>query len=97
MMRALLDNDEVVGLAEPLPYFRELRSEQLPEKRADAHVCEVITVPPNRAPAGGIISVLGMIQSLFHEPGKRSRAALLNFRADNVDQSRVSSGHLVNR
>jgi hypothetical protein len=29
--------------------------------------------------------VLGMIERLFHEPGKRDRAAFLNFRANQFD------------
>lgn len=68
MVRALLDNDEVVGFAKPFPHFSELRSQQLSKKRTDAHVREVIAVPPNRAPARRIISVLRMIERLFHEP-----------------------------
>src|SRR6266702_749123 len=46
MMRALLDNNEVVDLAELLPYFRELSGQQLAEKGADAHVREIIAAPP---------------------------------------------------
>src|SRR6266550_2361623 len=85
MMRALLDNHEVVGFAESFPHFRELRSQQLSKKRTDAHVREVIAAPPDRAPARGIISVPRMIEHLLHEPSKRDRAAVFNFRADKVD------------
>src|SRR6266699_2169244 len=94
MMGPLLDNDKVIDLAEPFPYFRELRGQQLSEKRADAHVCEIIATPPDCASAGGIISMLRMIEGLLHEPGKRHRTAVLNFRADNFEQSGVPGGHL---
>ena len=97
MMRALLDNNEVVDLAELLPYFRELSGQQLAEKGADAHVREIIAAPPNRAPTGGIIPVLGMIQRLFHEPGKRLRAAFLNFGANKVYQGGVAGGRSLHR
>ena len=85
MMGALFDNDKVVGLAELLPHFHKLRGQQSPKKRTDTYIREVIALPPNRAPAGRIISVLRMIESLFHEPGKRLRAAVFDFCADNVD------------
>ena len=49
MVRALLDNDEVVDLAEPFPHFRELSGQQLSEKRANAHVCEIIAASPDLA------------------------------------------------
>jgi len=94
MMSPLFDNDKVIDLVEPFPYLRELRGQQLSKKRPDAHVCEVISTPPNRASARGIISVLGMIEGLLHEPGKRHRTAVLNFRADNFEQSGVPGGHL---
>ena len=97
VMRALLDNDEVLDLAEPLPHFRELHSQQLPEKRADAHVREEIAMPANCAPAGGIISVLGMIQRLVHEPAERLRAAFLNFCANKVYQGGVAGGRSLHR
>ena len=85
MMRALFDNEEVVGFVESFPHFGKLRSQQLSKKRTDAHVREVIAVPPDRAPARRIISVLRMIERLLHEPGKRDRAAVFNFRAYKVD------------
>ena len=74
-------------LPSSLPDLSELCRQQLPEKRPDADVREVITVSPNRAPAGGIISVLGMIERLFHEPGKRTGSAIPNLRSNKLDQS----------
>jgi len=85
MVRALLYNDEVFCFAEPLPHFFKLRGQQSPKKRTDAYIREIIAVPPNRAVAGRIISVLRMIERLFHEPRKRDRAAFFNFRANQFD------------
>ena len=72
IMRALLDNHEVVDFAESLPDFRELRAQQVPKQRADTHVGEIIAFPSNRAATRGIVSVLGMVERLVHEPGERS-------------------------
>jgi hypothetical protein len=90
MMGTLFDNHKVVGFAELLPDFHKLRGQQSPKKRTDTNIREVIAVPPNRAPARRIVSVFGMIERLFHKPGKRSRSAVFDFCADNVDQSRVA-------
>src|SRR4029077_1644264 len=56
IMCALLNNDKVVDFAEFLPDLSELCHHQLPEKRPDADVSEIITFPANQAAAGGIIS-----------------------------------------
>ena len=68
IVRTLLNNDEIVDLTELLPDLSELCRHQLPEKRADADVSEIITFPANRAAARRIVSVLGMVKRLFHEP-----------------------------
>jgi len=91
MVRALLYNDEAFCFAEPFPHFCELRCQQSPKKRTDTHIREVIAAPPNRALARRIISVLRMIERLFHEPGKGLRAAILNLVANELDQSAISS------
>src|SRR5215468_2011310 len=70
IVRTLLDNHEIVDLPEPLPDFGKLRGQESSEERADTHVREVIAVPSDRTPPTGIISVLGMIERLLHEPGK---------------------------
>src|SRR4029450_3998373 len=85
IVRALLDNDKVVDFTELLPDLSELCHHQLPEKRADADVSEIIAFPANRAAARGIVSVLRMIKRLFHEPGKRDRAVFFDFGLDQVD------------
>jgi hypothetical protein len=41
---------------------------------------------PNRAPAGGIVSVLGMVKRLLHEPGERLGAARTNCFANELDE-----------
>ena len=85
MVRALLYNDEVFCFAESVPHFCELHAQQSPKKRTDAYIREIIAVSPNRALAGRIISVLRMIERLFHEPRKRDRAAFFNFRANQFE------------
>ena len=49
VVRPLLDNDEIIHLAEALPDFRELPGQQLPEKRPDADVSEIISFAAYRA------------------------------------------------
>ena len=51
----LLNDDKIVVFTELLPDLSELCRHQLPEKRADADVSEVITFPANRVAVGGSI------------------------------------------
>src|SRR5438874_12794938 len=46
-VRALFDDYEVVGPAEPFPNFRELPGHQFPEQRPHAHACEIIAPSPD--------------------------------------------------
>src|SRR4051812_44215067 len=41
-VRSLLDDDEIIGLAQALPDFAELHGQQLPKERPDAHICEIV-------------------------------------------------------
>ncbi len=50
-MCALLNNDKVVDFAEFLPDLCELCNHQLPEKRPDADVSEIISFAAYRAAA----------------------------------------------
>ena len=47
VMRALLDDDEVVGVAKAFPDFSELRGEQLAKQWADAYAGEIISAAAN--------------------------------------------------
>ena len=91
IVRALFDDHEIVDLAELLPDLGKLRAQQLPEQRADADIGEIITFSANHAVAGGIVSVLGMVKRLLHEPGERLRAAIANFVANEFDESGIPS------
>jgi len=91
MVRALLDQDEVVDLTESFPDFRELSGQQLTEERADAHICVVVSTPPNRAPTSGIISARRMIKRLLHEPGEGNRAARANCFANKLNEFSLQS------
>src|SRR4030095_172560 len=62
VVRPLLDNDEIIHLAEALPDFGELRGQQLPKQRPHAHVGEIISFAAYRAAACRIVTMLGMIQ-----------------------------------
>src|ERR1700730_4423234 len=90
IMCALLNNDKVVDFAEFLPDLSELCRHQLPEKRADADVSEIITFPANHAAAGGIISVLGMVKHLLHEPVEWLWSAIPNLGSYKLNQGGVS-------
>jgi len=68
MVRALLDDDEIVDLAEAFPHLGKLRGEQLSEERTDADISNVIALAPDRRSPARIISVLAVIKRLFHEP-----------------------------
>ena len=85
IMCALLNNDKVVDFAEFLPDLSELCHHQLPEKRPDADVSEKITLPANRAGAGGIVSVLGMVKHLLHKPGEGNWSVFFDFGANQAD------------
>src|SRR5437764_6456212 len=87
---ALLNNDKVVDFAEFLPDLGELCHHQLPEKRPDADVSEIVTFPANHAAAGGIVSVLGMVKHLLHKPVEWLWSAIPNFGSDKLNQSGVS-------
>jgi hypothetical protein len=87
----LLNNDKIVDFAELLPDLSELRHHQFSEERADADISEIITFSANHAVAGGIVSVLGMVKRLLHEPGERLRAAVANFVANEFDESGIPS------
>ena len=78
MMRALLDECEVVDLAEPLPNFGELGHEQLTKQRTNADVGEIIAASTDCRPVARIIAVLGMIKRLLHEPGEWLRADVVD-------------------
>ena len=84
-MRALFDDHEIIGPAELFPNFGELPGHQCPEQRPDADAGEVIAPSPNRAVAGAVIAMLRMIESLLHEPGKRSRPSRANSVPDDVN------------
>src|SRR5262249_28778921 len=85
----LLDNDEIIHLAEALPNFGELRGQQLPEERPHAHVREIISFAAYRAASRRIVTVLGMIQGLLHEPGERLRTLCTDGFTDRFNERRV--------
>ena len=91
IMRALVDNHEVLDFAKSLPDFRELRAQQVPKQRADAYVGEIITFPSNSAAARRIVSVLGMVQRLLHEPGEGLRPVCTDGLASQFSQRRIQS------
>ena len=84
-MRALFDDDEIVDLAESFPDFGKLRRQQLSKERADTHAGKIVAGFSNRAAAGGIITVLGMVQRVAHELRKRNGPLLLDFCANQSD------------
>src|SRR2546423_15291219 len=96
-MRALLDDDEVVDLAESLPNFGKLGGEQFSKEWPDANIGKKIAASSDGRAIAGIIAVLGMIKCLFHEPGERLWAALFYFCADPIDQSWIAGAHWLNR
>lgn len=94
MMRALLDDGEIVGLAQSFPNLRELRGEQLPEERSDADVGKIVAASPNLRAIARIIAVHGMIKRLFHEPGEWLRTAGTDNVANELDEFDLQSGNL---
>ena len=81
-MRALFDDEEVIDLTEPFPDLRELHGEQFTKERTNADVREIIAAPSDCGAVAGIITLLGMIKRLGHEPGERLWPALFDFCAD---------------
>src|SRR5438874_9868491 len=90
-MRALFDDKEIVGLAEPFPDLGELRSQQFAKERTDADVREIIAVPADCSATAGVIAVLGMIKRLLHEPGEGLRAEISNRIANELDELSLQS------
>src|SRR5205807_1594127 len=86
MMRTLLDDDEVVVLAQKFPGFGKLRSEQFSKGRSDSNVRKIIAISPDFCPIARVITVLGMVKRLFHKPGERLRAAFTNFSPNELDE-----------
>ena len=91
MMRALFDDKEVFDLAETFPDLSELRGKQFAKERTDADVREIIAASSDRGPVAGIITVLGMIKRLLHEPGEGLRAAISNRVANELDELSLQS------
>src|SRR5260370_185926 len=96
----LIDKSEHVPVKvykffEPCAGLRELGSGKAAEERAEGDICEIISAASNRAPARGIISILGMIKRLLHEPGEGNRAAGFDFGTNTFDQSVIADAHLV--
>src|SRR6266513_699464 len=101
MMRALFDDKEVVrhgqsvlwriDFAEPFPDFSELRGKQFAKERTDADVREIIAASSDRGPVAGIITVLGMIKRLPHEPGEGLRASVFYYSTDELNELSVQS------
>src|SRR5947208_10192836 len=102
MMRALLDDDEIVdpstalrtSFAESFPDFSELRGEQLSKERSDADVSEIVAASPDRRAVARIISVRGMIKGLFHKPGERLRAVLFDLIPNELDEFSLQSANV---
>ena len=90
VVRALLKDDKIVDFTELLPDLSELCQHQFSEQRTNADVSEVITFAANRAAARGIVSVLGMVKRLFHEPGEGLWSALTNFDSNQLNQRSVA-------
>jgi hypothetical protein len=63
----------------------------LPEERPDAYVSKIIAFPANRTATGGIVSVLGMVKHLLHEPVEWLWSTIANFVANEVDESGIPS------
>ena len=70
VVRALFNDREVGHSPELFPNLGELSREQLAKERADADVGEVIAVTSDGSTIARIITVIGMIKRLFHEPGE---------------------------
>src|ERR1700693_1555409 len=90
-MCALLDDKKIIGPAESFPNFGKLRGKQFAKDRTDADVREIIAGSSDCSPIAGIITVLGMIKGLLHEPGEGLRALLLDLAANQVTKLSVQS------
>src|SRR6266536_337904 len=88
---ALFDDDEIFHAAESLPHFSKLRGQKFPKQRAYADVREIIAFTSDCAAPRGIVSVLGMVECLLHEPGKRDRAVRTDGLTYQFGQHRIQS------
>ena len=95
VMRALFDDGEDLRAAQRRPHLGELRRQQPPEKRPDAHVGKVIPAPADRAAAGTVIAMFRVIERLLHEPGEGDGPMSADRFADVFDQCRIARGRAV--
>jgi hypothetical protein len=84
IVRTLLDEREVGGVAEQRAHFEELRGEQLSENRTDADAGEEIALPPGAAFRRRVVSAPRMIERDGHEFVEADRALLRDAAAEFV-------------
>lgn len=70
VMRALLDDREILRFTERLPFLNGLHGQQLAEQRPDAHAGKKIALSADATRPGSIIAVFRMIERQFHDPRK---------------------------
>src|SRR5438045_2787804 len=95
MMRALLDDREHAGPAEDFPHLGKLCRQHPAKEATDANVGEIIAAPPDLTLARAIVTELGMIERLLHEPGEGDRAFPRNRIADELNEIGIAGGHRV--
>lgn len=96
-MHALFDDRKVIDPAKALPDFGKLRRQQFSKERADTDVGKIIAASSDRCAVARIIAMFGMIKRLFHEPGERLRAALLDFSLNELDELGLQSENVERR
>ncbi len=97
MVCALLDDHEIIRPAERFPNLGKLTGDQFPKQRPHAHAREIIAPPPDRAASRAVITMLGMIKRLLHEPRKGHRPARPDPIADFANQFLVFFHRSLNR
>lgn len=67
LMRALLDDGEILRLAERPPFLKSAHGQQFAEQRADAHTGEKIALPADPPRSGAIITMPRMVERQLHD------------------------------
>src|ERR1043166_7278422 len=95
MMRALLDDREIIRSSHDFPHLRELRREHSPEKRSDADVGEISAAPPDLALTRAVVTKSRMIKRLLHEPVEAHRPIAPDRLANEGDEIGIAGVHRV--
>ena len=82
VIRALLDQREILGTAEDFPHFEKLGGEDFAEDRAEADVRKKIAIASHARLAARVVTLGGIVEGQLHEAREAHRAVAGDFCGD---------------